>query len=135
MLYTKTIHGIWLTCLEGSLLLGVSESTKSRLVLMVLLTDTKLDLWLEVLLKSMVWIMRRPLLLLLAYLLCVLHWPLLPLDIDHFLKWMSKMSSLKAISVRKSICSHLLASLLLRTRFVVSVELSMALSKLLGMVC
>jgi len=40
--------------------LGVSRSTKSRLVLMVLLTDTRLAFWPEVLLRSMVWIMRRP---------------------------------------------------------------------------
>jgi hypothetical protein len=72
MLYTRTIHRIWLTCLKGSLLLGVSGSTKSRLVLIVLLTDTRLDLWAKVLLRSMMWIIRRPLLLLLAYLLCVL---------------------------------------------------------------
>jgi hypothetical protein len=74
-------------CPQGSLLLGVSGSTKLRLVLMVLLTNARLDLWLEVLLRSMVWIMRRPLLLLLAYLLCVLYWQLQPLDIGHFLKW------------------------------------------------
>jgi hypothetical protein len=62
MLYTKTIHGIWLTCLVESLWLGVSEFTKSSLVLMVLLIDTRLDLWSDVLLKNMVWIMRKPLL-------------------------------------------------------------------------
>jgi len=45
------------------------------------------------------------------------HWSLSQMD--------KKMPSLMAISVRKSICSHLLASLLLQTRSVVFVELSM----------
>jgi hypothetical protein len=62
MLYIRTIHGIWLTCLMESLWLGVSVFTKSRLVSMVLLTDTRLDLWLEVLLRNTMWIMKRLLL-------------------------------------------------------------------------
>jgi hypothetical protein len=97
MLYTKTIHEIWLTCLLESLWLGVSGFTKSRLILMVLLTDTMLDLWPKVLLKNTVWIIRRLLLQLLASPLCVLCWLLQPLDIGHFVKWMSKMPSLVVI--------------------------------------
>ena len=88
MLYTTTIHEIWLTCLLESLWLGVSEFTESRLVSIVLLIDTRLNLWPEVLLRNTVWIMRRLLLQLLASLLFVLYWLLQPLDISHFVKWM-----------------------------------------------
>jgi hypothetical protein len=58
MLYTRTIHEIQLTCFLKSLWLGVNKFTKSKLVLMVLLIDTRLDLWPKVLLKSTVWIIE-----------------------------------------------------------------------------
>ena len=133
MHFTRLILGTWPLCLLVSLQLVVNRSIRLRLGLMDPLNVTRLAWLLEDSLRNMALIMRRLLLML----------PILPLFDPYLLlllfviglcfRWMWKMHSSIVIFLRKSTCSHLLASLILRIKFVAFAVLSMVLSKLLGL--
>ena len=133
MHFTRLILGTWAwpLCLLESLQSVVNGCKRSRLGLMDPLNVTRLAWLLGDLLRNMALIIRRFLLLLPVLPLFDPYLLLLQFVIGLYFRWMWKMHFSMVIFSRKSICNHLLATLILRIKFVVFIVLSMALNKLL----